>query len=203
MIFGLVNIQNYLSLALCGAAAFNGLCQRGCFWERKADTALLCRLFICVAHLQLLPSRTGTVWSPGCAELQKQHYKLHSCAIATSNISDNEHFAARDFFFFFFNVGTSAAWIWITSTVVAFLLNTHQSSGWQWTVGLSEVQNVESSFTSWVVHLTSFNHWTSCVQGMSCPFWTFCQHQFPSLNPIPQIVAATCREARQRHMGRC
>lgn len=167
MIFGLVNIQNYLSLALCCTGAFNVLSQRGCFWERKADTDLLCTLFNCMAHLQLLPSRTGAVWSPGWAELQKQDYKLHSCACATSYISDNEHFATRDFLF---NLGTSAAWIWIMSTVVAFLLNNHQSSGWQWTIGLPEVQSIESTFTPWVVHLTPFSHWTSCVQGMNCPF---------------------------------
>lgn len=158
------------------------------------------RSALCTLHLQLLPSRIGALWNPGWAELQKQDYKLHSCAIATSYISDNEHFAARDLLF---SLGTSATWIWIMSTVVAFLLNNHQSSGWQWTVGLSEVQSIVSSFTSWVVHLTPFNHWTSCVQGVSCPFWTFCQHQFPSLTPIPQIVAAAQREARQRHMGRC
>lgn len=180
--FGLVNIQNYPSLTLCCAAAFNVLSQRGCFWERKADMDLLCALFNCMAHLQLLPSRIGAVWSPGWAELQKQDYKLHSSAMATSYISDNKYFAGRDFLK---NLGTSAAWIWIMLTVVPFLLNNHQSSGWQWTVGLSEVQSVESPFTSWVVHLTPFNHWTSCVQGMSYPFWTFCQHQFPSLTPIP------------------
>lgn len=132
MLFGLVNIQSYLSLALCCAGAFNALSQRGIyisFWERKADTDLLCTLFSCIAHLQLLPSSIGAVWSPGWAELQKQDYKLHSCAIATSYISDNEHFAARDIFF---NLGITAASIWIMSTVGGFLLNNHQSSGWQW-----------------------------------------------------------------------
>lgn len=121
-------------------------------WERKADTDLLCTLFICMAHLQLLPSRTGAVWSPGWAELRKQDYKLHSCAIDTSYMSDNEHFAARDFFL---NLGTSAAWIWIMSTAVAFLLNNHQSSGRQRAVGLSEVQNVESPGWYILPHLTT------------------------------------------------
>lgn len=56
---------------------------------------------------------------------------------------------------FFFNLGTSAAWISIMSTIVPFLLDNHQSSGWQRAVGLSEVQSVESPGWYILAHLAT------------------------------------------------
>lgn len=141
MIFSLVNIQNYLSLVPCCAAAFNVLSQRGCFGKGKLIQT--CFVHSSQAVLELCGALAGL--SYGRRTINSPPVLLTHHTGLIMNILQQE--------IFFFNLGTSAAWISRMSTIAPFLLDNHQSSGWQRAVGLSEVQRIP-----WVVHLSPFSH---------------------------------------------
>lgn len=152
MIFSLVNTQNYLSLAPCCAAAFNVLSQRGCFGKEKLiQTFFVHSLSAWLifnssqAGLELCGALVGLSYGSRTTNSTPVLLTHHICLIM--NILQQE--------IFFKILEPSAAWIWIMSTAVAFLLNNHQSSGRQRAVGLSEVQDVESPGWYILPHLTT------------------------------------------------
>lgn len=152
MIFSLVNIQNYLSLVPCCAAAFNVLSQRGCFGKGKLIQ--MCFVHSSPAWLIFSSSQAVLELCGALAGLSYGRRTINSPPVLLThhtglimNILQQE--------IFFFNLGTSAAWISIMSTIVPFLLDNHQSSGWQRAVGLSEVQSVESPGWYILAHLAT------------------------------------------------
>lgn len=177
------------------------------FWERKADRDLLCPFLICHGWPSAPPKQDWSHVGPALPGLSYRSRGPNSTPVLLPchiSLVMNSLQQVR----VFYDLGTSAAWIWTTSTVVAFLLNNHRSSGWQWAVGMSEVQNTKSFLfipggTSYPTETTElllvvFKAWVA-LYGLAV---TFRGTAIPP-HPIPQIaVAATLQGARLRPMER-
>lgn len=175
-------------------------------WERRADRDLLCPFLTCYGSSSAPSKQDCSCAEPTLPGLSYRSRSPNSTPVLLPYHTYLIMNILQQVRFFFFDLGTSAAWIWIMSTVVAFLLDNHWSKGWRWAVGMSKVQNRESLLfipggTSYSTETTellvAFKAWVA-LYG---PFVSF---RGTAPHPIPQIpAAATLREARQRHMERC